>query len=60
MKNRLRFFLVMTALVFFSVMFYPFAVILLIFEPQDLRKIVDKIYVTLVLLNWLNKIKNEI
>lgn len=60
MKSRLRFFLVMTAVVFFSVMFYPFAVILLIFAPQDLRKIVDKVYVTLVLLNWLNKIRNEI
>ena len=60
MKSRLRFFLVMTAVVFFSVMFYPFAVILLIFVPQDLRKIVDKVYVTLVLLNWLNKMRNEI
>ena len=60
MKNRLRFFFIITALVFFSVMFYPFAVILLIFATQDLRKIVDKIYVTMLLLNWLNKIRNEI
>ena len=60
MKNRLRFFFIITALVFFSVMFYPFAVILLIFAPQDLRKIVEKIYVTWLLLNWLNKMRNEI
>lgn len=60
MKSRLRFFLFMTAVVFFSVMFYPFALILLIFAPQYFRKLVEKIYVTLVLLNWLNKLKNEI
>lgn len=60
MKSRCRFFLVLTAVVFFSVVFYPFAIILMIFAPQDLRKIVDKIYVNLVLLNWLNKIRNEI
>lgn len=60
MKNRLKFLLVFLGILLSSLISYPFVVIGVFFAPRKLKRLVEKVYVGLVLFNWLQNSKNEI